>query len=58
MCVDAHVSDGAGQVLVLAVVDVTAGLGVDVLLGQAEVDHVDDVTVAVGQTTDETIFRL
>jgi len=45
--IDAHVSDGPGQVLVLAVVDVAAGLRVDVLLGQAEVHHVNDVTVAV-----------
>ena len=58
MRVDAHVSDGASQVLVLAVVDVAAGLRVDVLLGQAEVHHVDDVPVAVGETTHQTVFRL
>jgi len=58
MCVDAHVSDGAREVLVLAVVDVTTGLRVDVLLGQPEVDHVNDVTVAVGQTAHQTVFRL
>ena len=58
MRVDAHVSDGASQVLVLAVVDVAAGLWVDVLLGQAEVHHVDDVPVAVGETAHQTVFRL
>ncbi len=58
MCVDAHISDGSCQVLVLAVVDVTASLRVDVLLGQAEVHHVDDVTVAMRQAADETVFRL
>ena len=58
MCVDAHVSDGAGEVLVLAVVDVAPGLRVDVLLGQPEVHHVDDVPVAVGETAHQAVFRL
>ncbi len=46
MCIDAHVSDGSGEVFVFAVVDVATRLRVDVLLGQAEVDHVYDVTMA------------
>lgn len=41
--VDAHVARRARQALVLAVRDVLLGLGVDVLLGQAEVDDVDGV---------------
>ena len=46
VCIDAHVSDGSSEVFVFAVVYVTTRLGVDVLLGQAEVDHVYNVTVA------------
>lgn len=43
MCVDAHVSSGAGQALMLPVWDVFFGLGVYVFFGKAEVDNVNGV---------------
>jgi hypothetical protein len=39
--VDGGVTSGTGQVLVLSVWDVEVGLGVPVLLGETEVNHVD-----------------
>jgi hypothetical protein len=39
--VDGGVTSGTGQVLVLSVRDVEVGLGVPVLLGETEVNHVD-----------------
>lgn len=45
VCVDGGVAGGAGQVLVLAVGDVLVRAGVAVLLGQAEVDDVDQVAL-------------
>ena len=45
MRVDGGVAGGAGQVLVLAVGDVLVCAGVAVLLGQAEVDDVDQVAL-------------
>ena len=45
MCVDGGVAGGASQVLVLAVGDVLVRAGVPVLLGQAEVDDVDQVAL-------------
>jgi len=39
--VDGGVAGGTSQVLVLSVRDVEVGLGVPVLLGETEVDHVD-----------------
>lgn len=41
MGIDACITSGARQVLVLTVWDVKVGLGVTVLLGQAKIDHVD-----------------
>ena len=41
MCVDAGVSSGTGQVLVLSVRDVQVRLGISVLLGESEIDDVD-----------------
>ena len=41
MGVDGGVTSGTSQVLVLSVRDVEVGLGVPVLLGETEVDHVD-----------------
>lgn len=43
--VDGGVAGGAGEVLVLAVGNVLVGAGVAVLLGQAEVDDVDQVAL-------------
>lgn len=43
VCVDAHVSCGPCQALVLAVRDVFFGLRVDVLFGQAKINDVDGV---------------
>jgi hypothetical protein len=39
--VDGGITSGTGQVLVLSVRDVEVGLGVPVLLGETEVNHVD-----------------
>ena len=44
MGVDAHVSSGTAQALSLAIGYMLFGLGVTILLGHAEVDHVDDLT--------------
>jgi hypothetical protein len=41
--IDAHVSRGARQAFVLAVGNVLVRVGVDVLLGQAEVNDMDDL---------------
>lgn len=43
VCVDAHVSSGASQALMLPVRDVFFGLGVYVFFGKAEVDNVNGV---------------
>ena len=54
--VDGGVAGGSGEVLVLAVGDVLVGAGVAVLLGQAEVDDVDQV--ALLPQTHEEVVRL
>jgi hypothetical protein len=43
---------------VLPIRNVLVGLGVDILLGQAKVDDVDDVLVLAGLPTDEKVLRL
>lgn len=43
MRVDTHVASSARQGLALAVRDVLLGLGIAVLLGHTEINHVDDV---------------
>lgn len=44
MRVDTHVASSARQGLALAVRDVLLGLGIAVLLGHTEINHVDDVS--------------
>ena len=56
--VDAHVPRGAGQAFVLPVWNVFVGVGVDVLLGQAEVDDVDDFVLLGRGATDQEVLRL
>ena len=58
MCVDGHVSGGAGQTLMLPVWNVFFGLGVDVLFGQAKVDDVDNAFLFIPLPSDEEVFRL
>ena len=58
MRVDAHVARGARQALVLPVGNVLVGLRVNVLLGQAKVDDVDDVLGLAGLPADEKVLRL
>ena len=58
MRVDAHVAGGARQALVLPVGDVFLGLGVDVLLSQAEVDDVDGVLALGPRPAHQEVLRL
>ena len=58
VCVDAHGPCGAGEALVLAVRDVLVGLRVDVLLGQAKVNDVDNVLVRRAVPAHEVVFWL
>ena len=44
MSVDAGVSSGTGQVLVLSVRNVKMRLGISILLGESEIDDVDLVS--------------
>ena len=54
MGVDGGVTSGTGQVLVLSVRDVEVGLGVPVLLGETEVDHVD-LVAPLADTHEEVV---
>ena len=56
--VDAHVADGAGETLVVLEGDVAPGQRVDVLLGQAEIDDVNDLVAMRRLTPDQKILRL
>jgi hypothetical protein len=56
MCIDAHVSDSAREVLVFAVADVTTRLRINVLLGQPKVHDVDDVRHLLGESTYQAVF--
>eukprot|EP00047_Mylnosiga_fluctuans_P020325 m.90988 g.90988 ORF g.90988 m.90988 type:complete len:440 (-) comp8483_c0_seq1:28-1347(-) len=58
MRVDAHVARRACQALVLAVRDVFARLGVDVLLGQAKVNDVDGAVTRERLAVDKEVLRL
>lgn len=55
MSVDASVTSGTSQVLVLPVRNVQMGLGVSVFLGETEIDHVD--LVATFADSHEEIVR-
>ena len=57
MRVDAHVADGAGETLVILEGDVASGQRIDVFLGEAEIDDVDDFVAMRRLTTDEEILR-
>jgi hypothetical protein len=52
--VDGGVTSGTSQVLVLSVRDVEVGLGVPVLLGETEVDHVD-LVAPLADTHEEVV---
>ena len=54
MGVDGGVTSGTSQVLVLSVRDVEVGLGVPVLLGETEVDHVD-LVAPLADTHEEVV---
>lgn len=54
MGVDGGVTSGTSQVLVLSVRDVEVGLGVPVLLGETEVDHVD-LVAPLANTHEEVV---
>lgn len=58
MRVDTHVTGSAGQRFPLAVGDVLLGLGVSVLLGHTEVDHVDDVGRLGSWSSDQKVVGL
>lgn len=56
MGVDTHVARCTGQRLPLAVGDMLLGLGVTVLLGHAEIDHVDYIGgLGVGAADEEVV---
>ena len=57
MSVDAGVSRGAGEVLVFPVGNVLVRSGVPVLLGQAEVDDVDQVPLLAEAPEEEKSKR-
>ncbi len=52
MSVDAHVSRCAGEALVFSIWNVLVRLGIDVQLGQAEVDDVDHLVATQRRSTD------
>lgn len=58
MCIDAHVSGSPSQRLVLAIRNVALSVGVNVFLGQAEVDHMDAGVLLVGLPSNEKVLRL
>ena len=57
MSVDAHVSCGACQALVLSVWNVLVGVDVDVELGQAEVDDMDHLVATQRRPTDGEVIK-
>lgn len=52
MSVDAHVSRCAGEALVFSIWNVLVRLGIDIQLGQAEVDDVDHLVATQRRSTD------
>lgn len=58
MSVNAHVAGGAGEGLVVFEGDVFAGVLVNILLGEAKIDHVNDAVPIVGLPTNQKVFRL
>ena len=57
MRVDAHVSDCAGETLVVFEGNVPSGQRIDVFFGQTEIDDVDDFVAMSRLTTDQEVFR-
>jgi hypothetical protein len=57
MCVYAHVSSSARQRFAFPIRDMLLGLGIAVLLGHAEVDHVDDISGLRAGAADEEVVR-
>lgn len=57
MSIDTHVSHGSGQIFVFSIVDVPASFGVNVLLGQAKIDDMNDVWVVFWKPSNQTVFR-
>jgi hypothetical protein len=58
MGVDTHVTGSTGQRLSLTVGNVLLGLGVSVLLGHAEIDHVDDIGCLSTRSSNQEVVRL
>ena len=58
MGVDAHVSGGASEALVLSVRNVLVGVDVDVEFGQPEVDDVDHLVASQRRSANQKVFRL
>ncbi len=58
MSLDAHVPRGASQRLVILEGYMFACVLVNVLLSEAEIDHVDDSMPIVGLSSNEEILRL
>ena len=58
MGVDAHVSCGASEALVLSVRNVLVGVDVDVEFGQPEVDDVDHLVASQRRSANQKVFRL
>lgn len=56
MSVDGRVAGGAGQILIFPVRNVKVGLGISVLLGETEIDHVD--LVAALPNSHQEVVRL
>jgi hypothetical protein len=55
MCVDTHVTSSTRQGFTLTVGDVLLGLGITVLLGHAEIDHVNDIGGLGGRPADKKV---
>ena len=58
VCVDAHISCGAGQALVFSVGNVFTGLRVYVLLGETKVNDMDNVLVHGAVPSHEKVLWL
>ncbi len=58
VCVNAHISGGAGEALVFSVRDVLVCLGINVLFSKAKVDDVDDVLVGGAIATKKEVLWL
>jgi hypothetical protein len=57
MGVDAHVASSSTETLPLTIRDVLLGLGIAVLLGHTEVNHMDNVRRFGSRTTNEEVVR-